>query len=153
MTQQERQLAYDPSPDPISMELEGWSGFDLKGLNAEDLTASPVVIKLLISNQQLTLARLRKAENLIETLRDDKENLRVDLARSESKSSIILVEIPVGFMGGIGVNMLTSSPANPIIGGLLIGCASLILLVLRFGDVTAACQRMRAAISKEKDNE
>jgi hypothetical protein len=99
MTKQERQPAYDPSPDPTLMELEGLSDFGLKGLTAEDLAASPVVIQLLIRNQQVALMRLRKAENLIETLRgghnklrDGKENLRVDLARSESRGSIILAD-------------------------------------------------------------
>jgi len=154
----EEQRAFDPS-DPIALQMDGLRGIDTNSLKAFDL-ATPVAAVLLVRAEHVALARLKKAETEVGALRGElsqlgasKENLRVDLARVQTKGSLVLLEIPLGFLGGFAVNLLTAAPQDHALGAALLGMALLMLGILRASEIAGVWRQLRSSKDRRRSDD
>jgi len=158
MRQEGEHPAYDPD-DPTSLQMEAWRSIDTKDLKPSDL-ANPVVIQLLVQSLQVALARLKRAEADVESLRSkdselrsSREKLRVDVARSKGRGNLVLLEIPIAILGGFAINMLTSSSPNTTIGGFLLGMSVVMLGILRASEIVEGYHSLVSSERKGKDHD
>jgi len=128
--------------DPTEVQLRALDEIASKKLNPTDL-ATPELVQQILERQYLILAELKlrkdelvkaRAEN--DYLRGERESLRIALAKSEQRTAVLWLEIPIGIMSGFAINLLTNDPKNSTGWVLLILCA-IMLLYLRMPQIKA----------------
>jgi len=132
MTKSKSDTVYDDSTD---MQLRSLSDFAAgPPLTLRDL-AKPETVQLMITQQMITLTELRSVKgeagnlrNDIKQLTDERENLRIDLAKSKERRSILWLEVPMSVLIGFATKMLTMNPADGV--GWVMLIVSLVMLVL-----------------------
>lgn len=152
----EERAVYDP--DPTELQLQALRAISTEKLQTSDLT-SPQVVQLLILNQQISLAQLKEAKSELaglqrenSELKQDRENLRVDLAGLRERINVAWLEIPIGIATGFAINMLTSG-TNTTLGWFLLLIGVVMLLYLRAGHVLSAIRSWLVQRSEERSNE
>jgi hypothetical protein len=128
--------------DPTEVQLRALGEIASKKLNPTDL-ATPELVQQILERQFLILAELKlrkdelvKARSENDYLRVERENLRIALAKSEQRESVLWLEIPIGIMSGFAINLLTNDPKNATGWVLLILC-TIMLLYLRMPQIKA----------------
>lgn len=130
--------------DPTDVQLEHLGNFHPEMLSADDLS-SPELVTLIIASWRVSLHEVKVLKNQNQDLRaklenayEEKADLRVELAKtqsdSENKSRTGWIEIPVSFISGFAINVLSSNPSNGV-GWFMLLMSLLILLALRMGDI------------------
>ena len=109
-----------------------------------DNLAKPEIVQLIIERHMITLTDLKNVKSEVTELRgsvkqltEERESLRIDLAKSEQRQSILWLEIPVGFLSGFAINMLTTNFASGL-GWALLVVSLVMLLFLRFPQLQAS---------------
>lgn len=122
--------------DPETTQLQALTPFGIGNLQPEDLASLPVV-HLLLDQQRLTVVELKAAKHELSnvrlensTLRQDREDLRVEVAKLDERVSVSWVEIAAGITAGFAGNMLTNDWQNPI-GWFLLIVSLFMIAVLR----------------------
>ncbi|HEU0143162.1 MAG TPA: hypothetical protein VFQ47_00095 [Nitrososphaera sp.] len=119
--------------DSTDIQLRSLGDMVAGKLTLDDL-AKPEVVQIILERHMITLTDLKNIKGEVGELRDtvkhlteDREKLRIDLAKAEQRQTILWLEIPISFLSGFAINMLTTNPAIGIGWALLI--ISLIMLV------------------------
>lgn len=104
--------------DPTEAQLKALDRLGLEEPKLDDL-CNPTAVNLLIQQRRVNLMELmelkREQSRLLfanKKLRDDRENLRIELARSQERQSISWLEILVGIISGFSINLLTMDWKN-----------------------------------------
>lgn len=107
---------YDP--DPTDMQLHALDAIGMEGMQPADLT-KPEAAKFLALLYRITAAHLKAAERSVSklsdenrTLHDERESLRIDLAKLQERSHFSWLEVPVSVVIGFAINMLAVDHAN-----------------------------------------
>src|ERR1051326_256962 len=135
--------------DSTEMQLR-----DLTDLTGEKLTtadlATPQIVQLLLAQQMRSLADLKAAKAEATELRqsitqvtNENTQLRVDLAASTERRKVLLLEIPIGFLSGFAINMLTASKFTDPVGWILLMLSVVMLFML------INVSRIRESLSKK----
>ena len=135
---EDKPVVYDPNP--LDLELEIFGDLSNNQLNLTEL-AKPETVRFLLHNQRIAIAKLKLAEkekvalelkntNLLE----DRENLRIKLARREERRKITWFEIPTSVLSGFAINMLTKNFSDGI-GWILLILSLIMLSFLRVNDI------------------
>ncbi|MGQ9627324.1 MAG: hypothetical protein ACUVV0_10535 [Anaerolineae bacterium] len=140
--------------DPTEAQLKALDRLGLEEPKLDDL-CNPTAVNLLIQQRRVNLMELMELKHeqsrlLIanEKLRDDRENLRIELARSQERQSISWLEILVGIISGFSINLLTMDWKNSM-GWFLLLISTVMLLYLRMPQISAI---LKGQGRKEKDN-
>jgi|ERR1051325_1470802 F0F1-type ATP synthase assembly protein I len=136
--------------DSTDIQLRALGDMVTGKLTLDDL-AKPEIVQLIIERHVISLTDLKTVKSEVAELRttvtqltEEREKLRIDLAKSEQRQSILLLEIPIGVLSGFAINMLTTNFASGLGWALLI-ISLIMLLFLRF-------PQLRASIRKENKN-
>jgi hypothetical protein len=125
---------------------------ELRGekLKPSDL-ATPQVVQLLLAQQMRSLADLKaaRAETVdlregLQQITNDHTQLKVKLAKSTERQKVLVLEIPIGFLSGFAINMLTTSKFVDPVGWVLL-ILSIVMLLMLF-----ASQRIRMLFDKKE---
>jgi len=138
---------YDPGP--TDMQLRALDSIGQEDLDLSDMS-DPRVVKLLVlfwkgaltqvKTNELRVARLQ-GESM--ELRQDREDLRIEIARLQERVKASWLEIPISVGTGFAINMLTSNPSDQV--GLVLLIISLVMLALLHGtDIVALAGRLRS---------
>lgn len=107
-----------------------------KNLKLADLT-TPEHVHLILEREKVHLTQLKenRAEitelrNAVTRLRRQREELRIDLAKSGQRERYSWIEIPLGMVSGFAINILTSDPKSTL-GWFLLLISLLIITFLR----------------------
>lgn len=138
--------------DSTDIQLRALGDMVAGKLTLDDL-AKPEIVQLILERHVVSLTDLKTAKSeivelqaIVKQLTDEREKLRINLAKSEQRQSILLLEIPIGILSGFAINMLTAKPTDGLGWALLI-MSLIMLLFLRF-------PQLRESIRKEnKDGE
>jgi hypothetical protein len=130
-----------------------------EGLSVADLAKKPEAILLILRQQAAQLYELRASKNEIVELRtanmelrDDRESLRIGLAKLQERESVSLIEIPISIASGFAINMLTSNIQSGF-GWLLLILSLSMLSVVRKSQLNAFLQRVFPSIRRQDENE
>lgn len=133
--------------DPTRFQIESLLGVGAE-LSQSNL-CTPEAVALLLYQHKVTLSQLQKAESdvavhrkHVDELRDQREDLKVDIARLETKRTVTLVDIPVSVISGFAINLVLTDGSRAIGIALLI-VSLVILLMIRGGDVKNCLQSFR----------
>ena len=134
----EKTVVYDPNP--IDLELELFNSIGIKGMNDSDLS-KPETVRFLIHSQRIALSKLKLADNQIkelqfknENLIEDREALRIAVAKKQERHKVTLLDIPISILSGFSINMLTNDISNGV-GWILFIISLLMLIFLRGADI------------------
>lgn len=148
-------VVYDP--DPTDMQMRALDGLGLDDLQLSDIS-NPDVVKLLVSNQRVTLVQLKacqaKADGVLSEntkLRQNREDLRVDIARLQERVKTSWLEIPISVASGFAINMLTDDIKDGI-GWFLLIITLVMLVFLRGTDILKAPGELLRMIKRGNDN-
>lgn len=148
----EKPIVYDP--DPTDIQITAWEQINLEKLHPSDL-CSPEAVQLLIHIQRVTLAQLKSSKGsearlALEKsqLQEEREDLRVEVARVQSRAHIGWLEIPISVLTGFAINMLSANPKDGV-GWFMLIMGLVMLVFLRGGQAKSALLK---AINKQKDN-
>lgn len=126
--------------DATLLQLQSVNSVTTQELSLEDFS-KPEVVAMLIERQKFTLTELKATQgNLIKTQADlelsktEISNLKVKLAKSDQRRTNLWLEIPVSFLSGFAINMLTTNFSNGV-GWFLLVLSLVMLLFLRFPKV------------------
>ncbi len=140
--------------DPTEVQLKTLDGLGLEGLKLTDL-AKPQVVQILIQQQVVLLTEVKAYKNDLAKLRDDntklrddREGTRIELAQSRERENLSWTEIPISFLGGFAINMLTADPKNGLGWALLI-LSLCILVFLRMSHIAPIAEKV---FRKDKTN-
>lgn len=132
---EDKTVIYDPNP--LDIELEIFGSFSSGNMDINDL-AKPEVVRLLIHNQRISLIKLKQSEKQIDNfqkqnseLMENRENLRIQLAKRQEWEKATWLEIPISILSGFAINMLATNSSNGTGWFLLI--ISLIMLIFLRG--------------------
>lgn len=138
--------------DPHDVQLEAWGGLGMAGVELDELV-NPQVVKLLIQERIVNLTELKAYKHQIaelgsinSNLRDDRENLRVELSRYQERERALKrvswLEILASISSGYAINMLASNPRDGV--GWFIFVVSLLMLVgSRISELPTLFERVR----------
>ena len=107
---------YDP--DPMNVQINAFTQIDVNNLQASDLS-KPEIVQILIHNQRVTLTQLKASESKVESLtkqnqslRNNREELKVEIAEEKVRSERAWLEIPVSMLSGYAINLLAANPSS-----------------------------------------
>ena len=151
MSKLKSDTVYDDSTD---MQLRTLSDFTTgPPLSLNDL-AKPETVQLMITQQMITLTELRSAKadavelrRQIKQLTDDRERLRIDLAKSKERRSILWLEVPMGVLFGFATKMLTTNSADGT--GWVLLVVSLAMLVILRTSPRSEAERKETNVQRE----
>jgi len=148
-------LVYDPAPMDIQMRALDSIGLD--DLQLSDIS-DPNVVKLFVFNQRVTLAQLKASEakvtGLLEEsmkLRQNREDLRIEIARLQERVKASWLEIPISVGSGFAINMLTNNIGDGV-GWFLLIISLVMLAFLRGTDILKTLTGLPRMIRKGNDN-
>lgn len=127
----EPETVYDPTDIQIKNLLEYQANLNIKEL------ATPEMVQMILQREFITLAELKTIKSNMNqmtvgnnALREEKEELRIELAKSQQREGITWIEIPVSILSGFSINMLTDNFSNGT-GWFLLIVSLFILFILR----------------------
>lgn len=136
-------ITYDPY-EIQQREIEKMLGAE--ALSIADLAKKPEAVQLLLRQQSIQLYELRayKAElaemqRTSARLREEREELRIELAGFKERHNASLIEIPISIVSGFAINMLTSNLGSPQ-GWLLLLLTLTLLAFLRRSQIGSLIQ-------------
>lgn len=148
-------VVYDP--DPTDMQMHALENMGLGDLQLSDIS-DPNIVKLFVFNQQVTLAQLKaskaKATGLLGEsmkLRQDREDLRIELARLQEQVKTSWLEIPISVGSGFAINMLTNNIGDGL-GWFLLVISLMMLVFLRDINILKALTGFSRMTRKGDDN-
>jgi SepF-like predicted cell division protein (DUF552 family) len=106
--------------DPIGAQLEDIDKL-LKSaeLSITDLVDNPEAVQLLLKQQNIQLIELKsvkdelsESEKIRDQLRDEREELRIEVATLKERDTVSLMEIPLGIASGFAINILATDINN-----------------------------------------
>jgi hypothetical protein len=131
---EDKPLIYDPNP--LDLELEIFGSLSSGNLDVNDL-AKPEVVRFLIHNQRISLTKLKQSEKQIDKLQkqnseliENRENLRIQLAKRQEWDKATWLEIPISILSGFAINMLATNSSNGV-GWFLLVISLVMLIFLR----------------------
>jgi hypothetical protein len=134
----DKTVIYDPNP--LDLELEIFGSFSSGNMDLKDL-AKPEVVRFLVHNQRISLAKLKQSEKQIDSLQkqnseliEHRENLRIQLAKRQEWDKATWLEIPISILSGFAINMLATNSSNGT-GWLLLVMSLLMLIFLRVANL------------------
>lgn len=124
--------------DSTDIQLRELSDLVGEKLTPADL-ATPQIVQLILTQQMRNLSDLKAAKLEITELREtiglqsgDHAELRIKLAASTERQRVLVLEIPIGFLSGFAISILTTSKfADPVGWILLVLSLAMLLLLLR----------------------
>lgn len=132
--------------DSTDLQLESLRVIVSGELTLNDL-AKPGMVQLILERHRISLTDLKSVKGELVELRhevtrlnEEREELRIDLATSKQRQSILWLEIPLSFLSAFAINMLTASPVNSL-GWPLLAVSLIMLLFLRLPELWATFRR------------
>ena len=146
---------YDPNP--MDMQMHALDSIGLDDLQLSDIS-DPNTVKLFVFNQRVTLAQLKASEARAAgllgegmKLRQDREDLRVEIARLQEQVKTSWLEIPISVGSGFAINMLTNNIRDGF-GWFLLVISLTMLVFLRGIDILKALTGFSRMTRKGDDN-
>jgi hypothetical protein len=122
--------------DATDVQIKAVEEIVKERLRIADLT-SPEVVQVILQREMVSLTDLKASKKEISELRksnsellSDRENLRIELAKSGQRESVSWIEIPIGVLSGFAINILTGNFRDGL-GWVLLIMSLVILLFLR----------------------
>jgi hypothetical protein len=134
--------------DSTEIQLQALKESITKRLKPEDLTR-PEVVQLILEREIVTLTELKTYKDDNMGLLEQRENLRIELAKSEQREVITWIEVPISFLGGFAINLLTDNLRSGL-GWILLVLSISILLILRLPHI-ASLRRKDSKDGHKKD--
>lgn len=128
--------------DSTDYQMESLSNLRGGDLTIKDIS-KPETVSILIERHFVTLTELKSVKSevidlksQVNILREERTNLKVDLARSGERETILWLEIPLSFLGGFAINLITGKEPESIkIGWFLLIVSLLMLVFLRLAPI------------------
>lgn len=141
--------------DPTEVQLRDLNGLlDAAKLTVESIAGNSGAIQLLLRQQTVQLHELgatkrdlAEANQDLETMRGEREILRIHVTKLESRADISFIQIPISIASGFAINVLTADIKSPH-GWLLLGFTSFLLLFLRKNDIADIYHALKKENSK-----
>lgn len=118
--------------------------------------ATPEIVQLILERELVHLTELKALKGEISELRkenaarlEDRENLRIELAKVGQRENLSWIEIPISILSGFAINILTNDYKNGL-GWVLLVMTVLILLFLRLPQIIAVTKKEKGD-GQEKD--
>ena len=106
------------SYDPTDIQIDSFKKISITDMDLEELS-DPHVVKMLLHQHLLNLHQLKAtkkdlSEKQIElnTLKKDREDLRIELAGLNQSVGVDMASIFISFLGGFAINLLTTDWSN-----------------------------------------
>ena len=132
MTEKLESVVYDPT-DYRLKDTSNMLGDS--ELSVENLANNPEAIRLILKQQYLQLVELKASQESVagltkklEKVAAEREAFHIELASANEYSRLSLIEIPIGILSGIAINMLTTDWAN--LQGWALLLLSVVMLIL-----------------------
>lgn len=104
--------------DPTDIQIDSFEKISVTDMDLEEMT-NPQVVKMVLHQHLLSLHQLkatkrdlREKQLELETLKTDREDLRVALAGLNQNVYIDMASIFISFLGGFAINLLTADWSN-----------------------------------------
>ena len=151
MSNNSKITTYDPT-NPTDAQLENLISLQNSDFNADDLL-NPGVVQMLLQQHGFSLMKVKSLEKDLSSLqkknnelRDDRETLRIRIAKSRTDSRVQLAQILISVLGGFAINMLTTDWTNGLGWVLLLLSIS---IVIAFG-IPKFVEPLENSLNKEK---
>lgn len=129
---EDKSFVYDPNPVSAQIGMISMT----EEIRPEDLQ-SPKAAKVFLQNFTINLIHLQDAQNKLDAvqkentnLREQREQLSIDLAKSTERLKITWIEIFVSLFCGYGINTITQDPKSAI-GWIIVVFTIAILIITR----------------------
>ncbi|MET0648637.1 MAG: hypothetical protein ABW208_18655 [Pyrinomonadaceae bacterium] len=132
--------------DATEIQLKQLGEVLTDSLTLDDL-ASPEKVQLLLQRELVHLTEIKAFKGELAALRgantsliEERENLRIQLAKVGQREALSWIEIPISILSGFAINMLTSDFKNGL-GWVLLLLSLLMLLFLRLPQIIAMVRK------------
>jgi hypothetical protein len=145
-----KDVVYNPN-DPTDAQIQDLDKLLRdEELSVADLVKRPEAIQLLLRQNNIQLieqksikVELAELKSVNEGLREDREQLRIDVAILKERDTVTLMEIPISIVSGFAINLIVADYSSSI-GWLLLLLSLSLLLFIRRGQIEKVIQKRRS---------
>jgi hypothetical protein len=101
--------------DPTDIQIDSFEKININDMDLEEMS-NPHAVKMLLYQHVLNLHQLKVTKNELsekqielDMLKEDRENLRIELAGLNQNVSVDMASIFISFLGGFAINLLTTN--------------------------------------------
>lgn len=155
MTSTQKPVVVDP--DPTEMQLGVFQGIGTDDIEPSDL-CNPEAVKFLVFQQRLAVVQARSTQKRLDEVSDDnrqlrqqREDLRIELARRSGRANLTWIEIPLAVLMGFSINILANDHKNGL-GWWLLVISVAMLCMVRSSEIASGFRFLKKSSRQEQND-